>query len=176
MPTSLVLTVLGEDRRRLSTAVCDDVLQRHGLARRPHRRKGCFTQASAYCGHIAVIPDTLAGRQGSTSRLAQGLCSAQEPCSALQLLLRHRHPRQALEALGQAVFVPEFPAQRQALLIERRRPAIVALRVRHRPQAMRASRHAPLESYSRPQAQTLFVERQSPARRRPARARRSPGR
>ena len=57
---------------RLSTAVCDDVLRRHGLARRPCRRKGGFTQASAHCGQVAVIPDALAGRQGSTGRLAQG--------------------------------------------------------------------------------------------------------
>src|SRR5262249_60566391 len=76
---------------RLSTAVCDALLGRHGLARRPRRRKGYFTQASAHGGHVAVIPDTLAGRQGSTNRFAHGLGSAQEPCGALQLLLRHHH-------------------------------------------------------------------------------------
>src|SRR5262249_2863022 len=64
---------------------------------------------------------------GGTNGFAQGLCSAQESPSVLQLLLSHRYPCQALKALGQAVFVSEFPAQRQALLIECRRPAVVAL-------------------------------------------------
>jgi hypothetical protein len=74
------------------------------------------THASAHCRHGAVVSHALVGRQRSADGFAQGLCSAQEPYGALQVLLCHCHSRQALEALGQAVLVPEFPTQRQALL------------------------------------------------------------
>ena len=74
----------------------------------------------------------------------------------LQLLLRYRHRRQTLEALGQAVLVPEVSAQRPAFLIERRRPAVVALRVRHHPQAIERGGHAPLDPYVSLEYQALL--------------------
>lgn len=50
----------------------------------------------------------------------------------LEVLLRDHRPCQAPTALSQAVFVPESTAQRQALLIQRRRLTLVALLVRYR--------------------------------------------